>query len=216
MNVHTVRPITAAGAIRRLKCGAKVLTAAYPALANIVETVGMPDIALRPTGFPTLLRAIIAQQVSAAAARTIWSRFEEATSGAVSACSVVALTYDGVRALGLSGRKTDYALGLAEAELTGALDFGALERLPDDEAIAVLTAIRGIGPWTAEIYLLFALGRPNIWPTADLALATAAGHMRGLTERPSFKDAAIIADDWQPWRGAAAILLWHYYRTMPA
>ncbi|MGZ0189870.1 MAG: DNA-3-methyladenine glycosylase family protein [Alphaproteobacteria bacterium] len=213
---RAVRPITPAGAIRRLKRGVKILTTADPALANIVETVGLPDIALRPTGFPTLLRAIIAQQVSAAAARTIWGRFEGATAGAVTAENVTALTYDGVRGLGLSGRKTDYALGLAEAERTGALDFDALEHLPDDEAITALTAIRGIGPWTAEVYLLFALGRPNIWPAADLALATAAGHMRGLTDRPSFKDAAVIAEDWQPWRGAAAILLWHYYRTMPA
>ena len=88
--------------------------------------------------------------------------------------------------------------------------------MPDERAIATLVALRGIGRWTAEVYLLFALARPDVWPAADLALAVAAGRMRGLTARPTFPEAAKIAEAWRPWRGAAAILLWHYYRTMPA
>ena len=212
----SVRPVTPAGAVRRYRKGIRELTAADPGLARIVAEAGHPEIALRPAGFPTLLRAIIAQQVSAAAARTIWRRFEDRLAGPVEAAGVHALGYDGVRALGLSGRKTDYALGLAEAALSGELDFDAIARMPDEEAIARLIALRGIGRWTAEVYLLFALGRPDVWPAADLALATAAGRIRGLDARPSFKTASEIAETWRPWRGAAAILLWHYYRTMPA
>ena len=87
--------------------------------------------------------------------------------------------------------------------------------MPDEEAIATLTALRGIGRWTAEVYLIFALGRPDVWPAADIAVVAAAGRVRGLGHKPSFKEAAELAEDWRPWRSAAAILLWHYYRTMP-
>ncbi len=216
MTDRAVRPITEAGAIRRMRRGVNILTAKDPALAAIVAHAGPPEIALRPPGFPTLLRAIVAQQVSAAAARTIYSRIEAATDSPPTAAAVAALGTENLRALGLTGRKTEYILGLAEAELTGALDFAALARMPDERAIATLVALRGIGRWTAEVYLLFALARPDVWPAADLALAVAAGRMRGLTARPTFPEAAKIAEAWRPWRGAAAILLWHYYRTMPA
>lgn len=210
-----IRPITPAGAVRRFRRGVRALTAADSGLAGIVDAVGPPDIQLRDPGFPTLLRAIVAQQISAAAARTVWGRIEDRVGAPVTAAGFRRLGYDGVRTIGLSGRKTDYALGLAEAELSGALDFDGIARMPDEAAIDALTALRGVGRWTAEVYLIFALGRPDVWPAADLALATAAGRIRGLEGRPSFRDAAEIADAWRPWRGAAAILLWHHYRTMP-
>jgi len=212
----SVRPVTPAGAARRFRKGMRILTAADAGLARIIEEAGPPPIALREPGFPTLLRAIVAQQVSAAAARTIWGRIETSVGGPVTAAGFAALGYDGVRALGLSGRKTDYALGMAAAELEGHLDFDRIARMPDEAAIASLIALKGVGRWTAEVYLLFALGRPDVWPKADLALATAAGRIRGLEGRPSFDEAAEIAAAWSPHRGAAAILLWHYYRTMPA
>lgn len=211
----SVRPVTPAGAARRFRQGIRALTAQDDGLAGILDEVGPPDIALREPGFPTMLRAIVAQQVSAAAARTVWGRIEDKVGKPVDAAGFQALGYDGVRAIGLSGRKTDYALGLANAELSGALDFDRIAHLADEDAIAELTALRGVGRWTAEVYLIFALGRPDVWPAADLALATAAGRIRGLDQRPSFKDAAEIAESWRPWRGAAAILLWHHYRTMP-
>lgn len=215
MSGRTVRPISPAGAIRRFRKGVRILTAADPALAKIVEEAGAPPIALRDPGFPTMLRAICAQQVSAAAARTIWGRIEDRLDGDVTAAGFLEMGYDGARGIGLSGRKSEYALGLAEAAVSGAVDFDALARMPDEGAIETLIALRGVGRWTAEVYLIFALGRPDVWPAADLALATAAGRMRGIQDRPTFKEAATIADDWRPWRGAAAILLWHYYRTMP-
>ena len=133
----------------------------------------------------------------------------------VTATTFLELGYDGARSIGFSGRKTEYAIGLAEAEVSGALNFDAIARMPDEDAIETLTALRGIGRWTAEVYLIFALGRPDVWPAADIALVAAAGRIRGLAEKPSFKEASAIAEEWRPWRGAAAILLWHYYRTMP-
>ncbi len=214
-SARSVRLISPAGAVRRFRKGVRTLVAADPGLARIITDAGQPPIALRESGFPTMLRAIVAQQVSAAAARTIWGRIEARVGAPVMAANFILLGQEGVRALGLSGRKAEYALGLAEAELTGALDFARIARLPDEPAIETLTALRGVGRWTAEIYLLFALGRPDVWPAADLALATAAGRVRGLAGRPSFKEAAEIAEAWRPWRGAAAILLWHSYRTTP-
>jgi len=199
----------------RLRQDMAALAAADPGIAAIVEAHGLPDPPFRPTGFPTLLRAIVAQQVSAAAARTVFARFETAAGGPPTATHVLGLGYDGVRALGLSGRKTDYALGLAESVETGALDVDGLAGMDDEAVIESLTALKGIGRWTAEVYLLFALARPDVWPAADLALTTAAGRVRGLPDRPSFKDAAAIADVWRPRRSAAAVLLWHLYRTAP-
>lgn len=211
----SVRAISPEGAVRRFKKGIRALTAIDPGLAQIVKEAGPPPIALRDPGFPTMLRAICAQQISAAAARTVWARIEAKTCTPVTATAFLELGYDGARAIGFSGRKTDYAIGLAEAEISGALNFDAIARMPDEEAIATLTALKGIGRWTAEVYLIFALGRTDVWPAADIAVVAAAGRIRGLDHKPTFKEAAEIAEEWRPWRSAAAILLWHYYRTMP-
>ena len=210
-----MRPVTPAGAKRRLRSGMRALVEQEPGFARIVAEIGMPDPPVRPAGFPTLFRAIVAQQVSAAAARTVWERIETAAGGEVTPASIDALGYGGVRGLGLSGRKTDYALGLTEAALTGVIDFDALAKMPDEEAIAQMVALKGIGRWTAEVYLIFALARPDVWPAADLALVVAAGKMAGLPEKPSFKEGASLAEAWRPWRSSAAILLWNWYRTAP-
>lgn len=211
----TVRAISPEGAVRRFRKGVRALAASDPGMATIVKEAGPPPIALRDPGFPTLLRAVCAQQISAAAALTVWGRIEAKTGAPVTATAFLELGYDGARSIGFSGRKTEYAIGLAEAEVSGVLNFDTIARMPDEEAIETLTALRGIGRWTAEVYLIFALGRPDVWPAADIALVAAAGRIRGLAEKPSFKEASAIAKEWRPWRGAAAILLWHYYRTMP-
>ena len=118
-----------------------------------------------------------------------------------------------MRGLGLSRQKARYTLALADAVASGALDLEALSELADDAAIAELTRIKGIGPWTAEIYLLSALQRPDVWPAADLALMVAAHEVKGLAARPDAKAMRELAEAWRPWRAIAARLLWHYYRN---
>ena len=173
-----------------------------------------PD--LRPEGFATFIRAILAQQVSVKAAATMFERLKAHCGGAMTPEALLLLGYDGCRTVGLTGRKSEYVLGLAEAVQSGALDFDAIGRMPDEAAIATLIGLRGIGRWTAEVYLLLCLGRPDIWPAADLALIIAVGRLEGLSERPSIQDAALIAERWRPWRGSAALLLWRRYVKMPA
>ncbi len=162
------------------------------------------------------LRGIIAQQVSVKAAASIYGRVEDKAGQPVTAEKIQKLGVMGCRELGMSQRKAEYALGLAEAELRGQIDFGDLEQMPDEEAIARLVELRGIGRWTAEVYLLLSLGRPNIWPAADLALMNAIGRIKKLENRPTIGQATDIAELWKPWRGSAALLLWHYYKKMPA
>lgn len=206
-----LRPITPAGAVRRLKRGVRELTATDADLARILAEVGPPDIQLRPTGFAMFVRAILAQQVSIKAAETIFQRIVAQVGAPVTAEKMIAFGIEGCRSVGMTGRKSEYAVGLAEAELAGRIDFQGLERMPDEAAIETLTALRGIGRWTAEVYLLLSLGRPDVWPAADLALIVAAGKLRGLEARPTIKEAAQMAEAWRPWRGAAALLLWRYY-----
>lgn len=210
-----LRPITEAGSIRRLKRGVRELTARDADLARIAAQSGPLDVRLRPQGFATLARAILAQQVSVKAAATMWSRIEARCGAPVTPEALLDFGYDGCRSIGMTGRKSEYALGIAEATVSGALDFDDLARQPDEAAIAALTALRGIGRWTAEVYLLLSLGRPDVWPAADLALIVAAGRLKGLDARPTIPEAAALADAWRPWRGAAALLLWRHYVKTP-
>lgn len=174
----------------------------------------MPPVELREHGFPTLLRAIVAQQVSAAAARSIWGRLVEQVDP-LTPEGFAALGETGIRALGFSRQKIAYGLGLADAVTSGRLDLAAITAMPDEDAIAALSALKGIGRWSAEVYLLFALGRADVWPAQDLALQVAAQRIKGLDARPTPKQMTALAEPWRPWRGAAALALWHYYRTMP-
>ena len=215
MTGKRLRSITDAGAIRRLKRGARELAALDPDIARILKEGGPLEIELRPQGFATLARAILAQQVSTKAAATMWSRIEANTGAAVTPEALLEFGYDGLRGIGLTGRKSEYALGIAEATVTGDLDFADLARQPDEDAIQTLTALRGIGRWTAEVYLLLSLGRPNIWPAADLALIVAAGQIKGWETRPTIPEAADLAEAWRPWRGSAALLLWRHYVKTP-
>jgi DNA-3-methyladenine glycosylase II len=187
-----------------------------PDMKRVLSEVGEPDVTLRPRGFAMFLRGIIAQQVSVKAAASIYGRVEDKAGQPVTAEKIQKLGVMGCRELGMSQRKAEYALGLAEAELRGQIDFGDLEQMPDEEAIARLVELRGIGRWTAEVYLLLSLGRPNIWPAADLALMNAIGRIKKLENRPTIGQATDIAELWKPWRGSAALLLWHYYKKMPA
>ena len=186
------------------------VAAADPVVAGALDRVGYPEERIRPRGYRTLLRTIVGQQVSVAAAASVWRKLEEELGEDLHAHELLARDFDTLRACGLSRQKQGYARSLCELVAGGELD---LDNLPadDEAAIAELTRIRGIGRWSAEIYLLFAEGRQDIWPAGDLAVQVAVGKMLALDERPSEKETRALAEKWQPYRGAMAIFTWHAY-----
>jgi DNA-3-methyladenine glycosylase II len=165
----------------------------------------------RPPGFPGLLQAIVGQQISSQAASAIWRRLH-ATAGALHPTGLSALPDAALREAGLSRPKMAHARALAEAFAEGRLDAAMLQAMSDQEAVAAITAIRGLGSWSAEIYLLFALGRDDVFPAGDLALASATADLKRLATRPGAIALRAMAGPWRPWRGLAARLLWHYWR----
>ena len=182
--------------------------------ARAVAEVGHPELREVPKGFNGLMRAIVGQQISVHAARAIWLRLEAAVPS-MEPADFLAMTDEQLRAVGLSNAKMKYGRSLATDIVAGRIDFAALHELDDAAAIAMLTQAKGIGPWTAEIYLMFAHGRPDIMPGLDLGLVVAAQHLKKLRKRPDAKRLLKIAEAWRPWRSAAALLLWHYRRNMP-
>ena len=185
-----------------------------PDIARAYAAVGLPPMRARPTGFPTLVRAIVAQQVSVASARAIIGRLETATDG-LDPGAMLALDDAGMREVGMSRQKVVYVRELATAVLEKQLNFRRIASLEDEEAIAELTRIKGIGRWTAEVYLLFAHRRPDIWPVDDLAVVVGLQRLKGLEERPTRKEMLAIGEDWRPWRSVVARLCWHYYSSAP-
>jgi DNA-3-methyladenine glycosylase II len=185
------------------------LTRADPDLARIVADHGPPPFWYRPPGFATLVLLVLEQQVSLASARATYDRLGAAVS--ITPAAVVA-TADGVmRGVGISRQKERYLRLLGVAILDGRLDLDLVGRLPDDEAKAALVAQIGIGSWTADAYLLAALGRPDIWPVGDRALRVAAAEVKGLPEIPGPIELTTLAEPWRPVRSVAARLLWHDY-----
>ena len=194
----------------KLNSGLRALIDRDADLARAFKAAGAPASRQRPPGFASLLRIIINQQVSVAAGRAIWRSLEGGLT-ALTPEAVLAVPEGGLRGVGLSRAKAVYARELAAAVADGRLDLDGLEKQDDAEVLAQLTRIKGIGRWTAEIYLMFALDRPDIWPAGDLALAVAVERLLDLTERPGPKKLDSIAQGWRPWRSSAAVLLWHYY-----
>lgn len=192
----------------QLRRSLDALAKAEPGFAAGLERYGYPDTRIRDRGHETLLRTIIGQQVSVASANAIWKRMEEAVG--VDPVILAAAPDEVLRTAGLSRQKIGYVKSLAELVASGELDLFALPA-DDEEAIAALTQIKGIGRWSAEIYLLFAEGRGDIWPAGDLAVQEEVGQLMGLPERPSEKAVREIARKWSPHRGAAAIFTWHHY-----
>lgn len=188
------------------------LAALEPGFRDGLGRVGYPEPRLRTQGYETLIRTIVGQQVSVASAAAIWRKLEAALGEGVPAEVLLAADFDALRACGLSRQKQGYARSLAELTLSGDLDFA---RLPADDEAAIehLTRIKGIGRWSAEIYLLFAEGRPDVFPAGDLAVQIELGRLLGLPERPSEKQVRALAERWRPWRGAAAIFAWHHYNN---
>lgn len=189
------------------------LSAREPAIAAAVARVGYPEPRIRDRGVATLLRTIVGQQVSYQSADAVWRRLEEALGGdATNTAAWIAASDETLRGAGLSRQKLGYARSLAGLVESGELD---LSNLPadDEAAIAELVKVKGIGRWSAEIYLLFAEGRPDIWPAGDLAVQIEVGRLMGLPDRPSESLTREIAEAWRPHRGAAAIFTWHHYRS---
>ncbi len=207
----TSDPARAARARRLLRRGVAELSDVDPDLARIHAAYGLPPTRIRPAEFQTLFKIIVQQQVSLAAGNAIWSRLVDALDGAIPG-AVRAADAATLRRLGLSQQKARYAHHLADALLDGTLDLDGLAGLDDEAAIAALTTVKGIGRWTAEVYLLSVLQRPDVWPAADVALMIAAGEVKGLEARPSAKELRTLAEPWRPWRAIAARLLWHHYR----
>jgi len=197
-----------------LKKALRHLAKADPDFARVLKDVGHPELRIVPSGFGGLMRSIVGQQVSVHAARSIWLRLEAAVP-AMEPAAFLKLTDAELRAVGLSNAKMKYGRSLATDIVEGRIDFAALGELDDAAAVAMLTQAKGIGPWTAEIYLMFAHGRPDIMPGLDLGLVIAAQKLKRLRKRPDAKRLLKIAEQWRPWRSAAALLLWHYRRNMP-
>jgi DNA-3-methyladenine glycosylase II len=181
-------------------------------MARALERAGYPEPRIRQTGYGTLMRTIVGQQVSVAAAASMWNKFEAHIGSDLPVDKVLASDFDQLRACGLSRQKQGYMRSLCELVVSGELDFDSLPA-NDEEAIARLTQIKGIGRWSAEIYLLFAEGRTDIWPAGDLAVQAGLHKLLDLPERPSEKATRELAEAWRPHRGATAIFTWHCYNN---
>jgi DNA-3-methyladenine glycosylase II len=180
-------------------------------LAGIEPAAGPLPWRQRPDGFPGLLQAIMGQQISNQAAAAIWRRLA-LLPGALEPAGLLALDDETLRGAGLSRPKMAHARALAEAFADGRLHAAGIAAMADEDAIAAIASVRGMGRWTAEVYLLFALGRHDVFPAGDLALAAAAAHLKGLSDRPGPAALRALAEQWQPWRALAARLLWHHWR----
>ncbi len=182
-------------------------------LAPIAARAGPFEIRHSPGGFAGLARIVTGQQVSTASADAIWSRFS-LLDGALDPEGYLGLTEAEIRGSGFSAGKYRTLRGVAEAMATGAFDFAMLAELPADEAIASLTRLKGIGPWTAEIYLMFSAQHPDIFPAGDVALQRAVGWAFELPDKPLAKHLTDMATSWAPYRSTAALLFWRYYRAI--
>jgi DNA-3-methyladenine glycosylase II len=201
--------VRTAGSIRE---HVEALAGREPAFAGVIEKHGMPEPRSSRRGAETLLRTIVGQQVSVAAARSMWAKLEAAFGSPPDLKKLLEASDEELRAAGMSRQKSGYIRSLAELVLSGELD---LDNLPEDdeEAIALLTKIKGIGRWSAEIYLLFAEGRADVFPAGDLAVLIEIGRLMGLKDKPSEKQLRELAEAWRPYRGAAAVLAWHSYNS---
>lgn len=193
----------------QLRASLDALGGIEPAFAAARARIGDPEPRIRDRGYETLLRAIVGQQVSIKAAASILAKVEAATGSIADPARVAATSDVDLRAAGLSGQKVLYVKSLADDVLTGRLDLHALPA-DDEEAIAALTHVKGIGRWSAEVYLLFAEGRPDVWPAGDLAVRQEVGRILGLADHPTEKQVRDLAEAWRPHRGAAAIFAWHH------
>ena len=179
------------------------------AMAHVLDKYGYPPLWAREPGFATLVHIILEQQVSLASARAAFNRLKAAIR--VTPRNLLTLDDATLKVIGFSRQKTSYARHLAQAILDRRFSPTALENMDDESARAALIELKGIGVWTADIYLLMALRRPDVWPHGDLALAVAAQHVKQLPARPTYDELTAMSEAWRPWRAVAARVLWHQY-----
>ena len=194
-----------------LRAGTRALTAMCEHMARAHEIAGEPPLRRRVGGFEGLARAIVGQQLSVASANAIWSRLEQLVVP-FDAAAFASKRDDQLRAAGLSGGKVRTLRGIADAIAAKDLELDDLCNAPDETIHDRLTALKGIGPWTADIYVMFCLGRADAWAPGDLALQYAVADLMALEARPDLSEMAEIAERWRPWRAVAARMLWAYYR----
>ena len=192
--------------------GCEALAAADPDLGRAYRAHGLPPLRYRPPTYDTLLRIIVAQQVSVASANAIWGRLQarlDAVDRDVTPAAFLTLDDEDLKTVGFSRQKTAYGRAIAEDLVSGRVDLGRVEALDDEAAIAELVKLKGIGRWSAECFLLFSYGRPDVWPADDVGLMIGMEKIKGLKTRPDAKRMRKLAAPWSPWRGVAARLLWH-------
>ena len=198
-----------------IKTGMAALSKIDPDISLALKTTGPPPPRLRPQGLETFLSIIVSQQLSTQVAKVIMQRVTDLLPD-MSAQALVKLEDTKLREAGLSYRKIEYAKGLADAILSENFNVDELAQMDDDDAIKAITSIRGLGRWSAEIYLMFSLQRQDIFPADDLALLVALGHLKNLPAKPTPAQARELIEHWSPWRSAGSLFLWHYYRGIPA
>ncbi len=196
--------------VQSLLAGVTYLVGTDRDLGRVVRRIGPPPLWARRPGFATLLRIVLEQQVSLASARATYTRLQQAL-GRITPKRVARQSVADLRRHGITRQKAEYCRGLAVEVLAGTLDLARIERCDDEAARQGLIGVRGVGPWTADVYLLMALRRRDVWPDGDLALAEAARQVKGLRRRPSTDRLRRIAANWRPWRSVAARILWHHY-----
>jgi DNA-3-methyladenine glycosylase II len=194
----------------RLSLGISELSARDPDIAAVIERFGPPPLWGRRPGYATLVRIILEQQVSLASAAAAYRRLEE-VAGVVTPSAVLETGVARLRRAGLTRQKARYCHAIARSVVDGKLDLRRIGRLSDAEARVALIQAPGVGPWTADIYLLMALRRPDVWPHGDLALAKAVMQVKKLRRFPNYENLGRLARQWSPWRAVAARIAWHYY-----
>jgi DNA-3-methyladenine glycosylase II len=195
--------------------GLRYLASQDDDLKRVVMEYGRPPLWARRPGFPTLVRIILEQQVSLASADAAFKRLAQAI-GPITPRRFLTLDDETLLRIGFSRQKKRYVRLLAEDILAGRFDLPALPEMEDDQVREAMLKVKGVGNWSADIYLLMALRRPDVWPKADLALMTAAQRVKGLPQRPSQEDMEALGEAWRPWRAVAARILWHYYLSSKA
>ena len=193
-----------------LHTGAAELAKKFNYFGKVMDEYGPPPLWQREQGFHTLVHIILEQQVSLQSAKAAYDKLENAI-GKPEPTTFLQLDDSELKQIGFSRQKTSYCRGLAETINNGEIKLDALSQLSDDDVRKTLTALKGVGPWTANIYLLMALGRPDVWPAGDLALEIGYQKLCGLTTRPSAKELVKISSQWKPWRAIAARLIYHFY-----
>ena len=179
-------------------------------IENILSTLGPPPLRMREPGFAALVYIILEQQVSLTSAKAVFDRLSRSILE-LAPVEFLKLDADTLRQIGFSRQKTRYCRNLAHRIIDKSLDLNKLEKMDDSRARAELLKVTGIGRWTADIYLLTALRRADIWPNGDLALAVAVQRVKRLHSRPTLKELEKISEPWKPWRAVAAMIFWHYY-----